>query len=113
MDNFHHLSNQQIYHQLGERITAARLNEGKNQETVAKEAGVSIGTIQNIESGKASIGMLKMIAILRALDLLDQLNNFIPKPPPQSIGLTNSKNQPRVRVASKAARKENKPFRWG
>ena len=109
-----HLSNKHILVMIGERIEAARLNEGVDQKLLAEKAGVSIGTVQNIENGKASVGLIKVIAILRALNMLEQLNNFIPPPPPQSIALTTTKNKVRQRVASVHVRtKHSKEFAWG
>jgi transcriptional regulator with XRE-family HTH domain len=108
-----HLNNKHILVMIGERIEAARLNEGIDQKLLAEKAGVSVGTVQNIENGKASVGLIIVIALLRALNMLEQLNNSIP-PPPQSIALTTTKNKVRQRVASVHARTKNtKEFAWG
>jgi transcriptional regulator with XRE-family HTH domain len=109
-----HLSNKHILVMIGERVEAARLNEGIDQKLLAEKSGVSVGTVQNIENGKASVGLIKVIAILRALNMLEQINNFIPPPPPQSIALTTTKNKVRQRVASvNAVTKNSKEFTWG
>lgn len=108
-----HLSNNQILTLIGSRFEAARLNEGLDQKKLAELSGVSVGTIQNIESGKASVGLAKVIAILRALNMVDLMEVFIPAIPQQSIALTTTKNTPRKRVATKSSQStSSKNFAW-
>lgn len=108
-----HLSNKQILTLIGSRFEAARLNEGLDQKKLAELSGVSVGTIQNIESGKASVGLAKVIAILRALNMVDLMEVFIPAIPQQSIALTTTKNTPRKRVATKSSQStSSKNFAW-
>ena len=55
---------------------------------------------------------MKFIAVLRALNLLEQLNNFMPMPPPRSTALLTSKNQVRQRVAKTNDSKKTTTFTW-
>ena len=104
-----HLSNQHILEQIGTRFLAARLNKNITQQELAKLSGVNEKTISNLEKGAKSVGILNMIAILRALDLLDQLNSFMPEPPPRAAALLKTEKKRRT-VRQRASNKANKPL---
>jgi transcriptional regulator with XRE-family HTH domain len=80
---------------------------------VAKKAGVSKRTVENIESG-ASAQMLTMIRIFRVLDLMENLDRLIPEPVPKPIDLLKQKSKTRVRASSKksAKKKTTKTWQW-
>jgi transcriptional regulator with XRE-family HTH domain len=69
-------SDEAILSEIGQRLRARRLKLNFTQEDVAKKAGLSIGTIRNLENGAAG-SMPSVIAMLRALNALDQLNHFL------------------------------------
>ncbi len=100
--NISHLSNQHIQEHIGARFLAARLNKNMTQEELANRSGVSEKTLSNLEKGKKSVGLLNIIAIMRALNLLDQLDSFMPEPPPRAASLLDnkSKQRPQRRRAS-------------
>lgn len=94
-----HLSNQQVMEEVGRRFQAARLNANISRQALAQAAGVTDRTIANLEKGTKSTGLLNMIAILRALDLLDQLDLFLPPPPPRAGQLLSDGKTPRQRAS--------------
>ena len=107
------MSNQAILVMLGERFLQVRLNEGLEQIELAEKAGVNVSTVQSLENGKRSVGLEKIIAILRALDKLHELDNFMPKPPVRSASLLTNKNQVRKRVSKrKEDKQDTEPFQW-
>ena len=61
---------------IGSYIKHQRLEQNKTQAQIAHEAGVNRGTLVQIENGE-SITLSSLIQILRALDLLYLMNNFI------------------------------------
>ncbi|MCP3675142.1 MAG: helix-turn-helix transcriptional regulator [Gammaproteobacteria bacterium] len=85
--NIEHQSNQKILEIVGTRFLAARLNKNMTQSDLASQSGVTEKTIGNLEKGIKSIGLLNIIAILRALEMLDQIDSFIPEPPPRAASL--------------------------
>ncbi|MCG8668641.1 MAG: helix-turn-helix domain-containing protein [Pseudomonadales bacterium] len=82
-----HLSDHQILRHLGGRFKAIRLNQDITVESLAEQAGVSAQTIANLENGKKSVGLLNIIAILRALGKLGELDAFLPEPPTRAAAL--------------------------
>lgn len=107
------MNNKAIMMEMGQRFLLARLNEGLEQIELADKAGVNVSTVQSLEGGKRSVGFEKIIAILRALGKLHELDNFMPKPPVRSTSLLTTKNQVRKRAAKgKKKHSSNEPFEW-
>jgi len=71
--DFNLSSHEEICQELGRRLKIQRLSKKLKQQDLAKMAGVSVGTVKNIESkGQSSIESL--VRISRALDLLQDLS---------------------------------------
>lgn len=64
-----------IAQELGLRLKQARLNADFTQRDLAEKAGVSRKVLMAAEQGKSS--MVSFIAIMSALDLLDQIDTFL------------------------------------
>ena len=64
-----------ILDELGARIARYRLNRNLTQATLAKEAGVSLSTLKRIELGGYSASIVNYIRILRALKVLENLED--------------------------------------
>ena len=82
---------------LGQRLKQARLNRDLTQIEVAERAGVSRKAVLNAEKGKAQLEVL--VAILQALDLTTQLDNFLPPQPPSPIQLAKLQGRQRQRAS--------------
>lgn len=82
---------------LGQRLKQARLNRDLTQIEVAEHAGVSRKAVLNAEKGKTQLEVL--IAILQALDLTAQLDNFLPPQPPSPIQLAKLQGKQRQRAS--------------
>jgi len=65
-----------ILKELGERIRQLRLRKNITQEDLAARTLLAVGTIKALEAGKGKLSTL--VAILRELGALDQLDSFIP-----------------------------------
>lgn len=65
---------------LGERLKVARLNQDLTQTQIAERAGVTRKAVMQAEKGKASLEVF--VALLQALNLLAQLDQFLP---PQTL----------------------------
>jgi transcriptional regulator with XRE-family HTH domain len=95
--NFEAMSEQAVLEELGRRIQGQRLNENLAQAEVARKAGVSRRSLQNLESGRGCTLSL-LIRVLRALGKLDQLDAFLPEPGLSPIQLAKLKGRERQRA---------------
>ncbi len=69
-------SDTMILKELGERFRKLRLRRDITQEDLADRTLLSVGTIKSLEAGKGKLSTL--VAVLRELGALDQLDQFIP-----------------------------------
>ncbi len=69
-------SDNAILKELGGRIRKLRLRKNITQEDLAEHTLLAIGTIKSLEAGKGKLSTL--VAVLRELGALDQLDKFIP-----------------------------------
>jgi len=87
--------------EIGQRLAQHRLERNLTQAELAKEAGVSKRTLIRLEGGE-STQLTNLIRILRALDLLANLDAFIPPPVPRPIEQLSSEGKRRKRASRKA-----------
>lgn len=106
-------SNAAILEMIGKRFLQVRLNEGLEQQELADRAGVNVSTVQSLEGGKRSVGILKMLAVMRALGKLHEIDNFMPEPPIKSASLLTTRNEKRKRVSKTKNKNERVAgFEW-
>lgn len=74
--NFYTLPDKGIEAELGRRIKALRLRKNITQKELAEATTLSLNTIKSLESGRGKLASL--IAVLRELGAVDQLDSFIP-----------------------------------
>ncbi len=74
--DYYTASDSRIMQELGKRLRALRLRKNITQEDLAERAVIAVGTIKSLEKGKGKLSNL--IAVLRELDSLEQLENLIP-----------------------------------
>jgi transcriptional regulator with XRE-family HTH domain len=100
-----------IAEELGQRVKQARLNANFTQEDLVQKTGLSIKAILNAEKGRSQLQTL--ISILLALDMIEQLNLFIPPQEISPLQLAKLKGRKRQR-ASKSKRKSSnrKELSW-
>lgn len=72
------LSNTEIILEMGSRLKAFRLQKKLTQQQLAEKAGVSLFTVAQIERGK-SVSVSMLIAVMRVLRLLDNLELLLPR----------------------------------
>lgn len=63
---------------LGEQVRQQRLREGWDQEALAQRAGISVGALKNLESGKGST-LMSLIKVVRTLHREDWLQALSPR----------------------------------
>jgi transcriptional regulator with XRE-family HTH domain len=109
------VSNQLIIEEVAKRLRTSRLNADISQAELAERSGLGIVTIKRAESGKGNTTLLTLIAILRALGKIDQIDTFLPEPPVSPLLLLKSQGVQRQRASSKKYRQADRvaePTSW-
>lgn len=90
-------SNLAILAEIGKRLKEYRIRKNLQQKEIAENAGISLDTVVRMERG-SSITTEKFLRILRVLDMLENLEEFIPDPPLSPILMRKLKGKKRFRV---------------
>jgi putative transcriptional regulator len=77
MSNWYALTDREILSEWGKRIRLARMEKDFTQQQLAERSGLNRTTIRDVEAGKSG-NLLSIIALFRAMDLLQQLENVLP-----------------------------------
>jgi len=92
------LSDHAIEQEIGRRIKALRLRQNISQQTLASAACTHRNVISSLENGKGStLGTL--IAVLRELDALAELDAFIPEVELSPIEILKRQGKQRQRAS--------------
>ena len=75
--DYYVLSDKYIEKEIASRIKALRLSKNITQKELAEATTLSLNSIKSLESGRSKISTL--IAVLRELEALEYLDNFIPE----------------------------------
>lgn len=102
--DFYTLSDKGIEEELGQRVKTLRLQKNMTQKELAEVTTLSLNTIKSLESGRGKLSTL--IAVLRELGVLDQLDNFIPEISISPMQL--AKMQGKVRERASGERRKEK-----
>ena len=99
-----------IAEELGARLKQARLNADKTQVEVAELAGVTRKAVLNAEKGKVPLEVL--IAIMGALHLTAQLDNFLPVQDISPIQLAKLQGRKRQRASGQRSATAKESTEW-
>lgn len=110
------LSDHIILQELGSRLARLRLNRNLTQAALAKEAGISLRTLNRIECGEPS-QTANLIRVLRALGQLQNLDILVPEPvvsPLQQLRLQGKtrKRASRPGAAGAGEQVAEEPWHW-
>lgn len=94
------------------QLKKIRLTLNFTQAQLAKEAGVSIGTIRRLEEGK-SVSLNTFIRILMALDLQQNLETLLPDPTIRPIERVNTGGRERKRARPTRSDADRSTWVWG
>lgn len=99
--------------EIGQRLARHRLERNLTQAELAKEAGVSKRTLIRLEGGE-STQLTNLIRILRTLDLLGNLDAFIPPPVSSPVEQLRMEGKRRKRASHKSiAPRPQEEWTWG
>lgn len=100
-----------ILAELGERLARVRLDSNLTQADLAREAGLSKRTIERLEAGE-STQLGNLLRVLRALGLLDRVDDLVAASVPGPVEQLRLEGQRRERARAKSARAGAAPWTW-
>lgn len=103
--NYYALSDSAIEAEIGARLRALRLRRNITQQALADAAGLSVTAIKGIESGRGRLATL--IAVLRELSALEQLEHFIPEITVSPLQLARRKGTKRERASGSRGKSDD------
>lgn len=108
------LTDEAILAELGSRAAQARLNLSMTQAELADEAGIGKRTLEKFEAGSPT-QLVTLVRVLRALDLVDNLETLIPPPRPSPMALLRGQGRTRKRAPKRSLQKKpeaDRPWHW-
>lgn len=109
---FHQFTNLQIEQELGRRLRQRRLELNLSQSEIAERSGLGRRTITAIENGEGST-LTTFVALLRALQALHYLEQFLPDPGPSPLLLAKLQEEPRKYASKPRKPKPTSEWKWG
>ena len=112
------LTDAAILQELGARLERRRIDANLTQAQLAEEAGISKRTLERIEAGR-STDCVMLVRVLRALKLIEGLENLVSDRPQSPITLLRQKGRERKRVRRAGSHGErgtaasSVPWKWG
>ncbi len=103
--NYQAMTNTAIAAELGQRLERLRLARNITQQQIAGEIGITPKSYRQLVAGGGKVENL--IAALRVLDALDQLDQFLPEPAPSPLQQLQLKGKERLRARPKAYPRSN------
>ena len=110
--NIEKMSDAAVLEEIGQRLRRIRLTRNLTQVALAKQAGIGRRTLQKAEEGQVTT-LETLVAILRGLGLLHELEHFLPEPPPSPVQLAKLQGETRQRASGKhKVNKHPKDWKW-
>ncbi len=94
--NFYTMTNASIAAELGNRLETLRLDQNMTQQALADEIGITAKSYRQLVAGGGKLE--NMVAALRALNALEQLENFLPATPPSPLEQLKLRGKQRQRA---------------
>lgn len=106
---FSSMSDLEIVRELGRRIQALRLRQNSTQQSLASSACLSRKAVSGIENGSSGTKLATMVAVMRELGVLDELDAFLPEPTisPIQVAKAESKRRQRASGSGKVSKDES------
>lgn len=108
--DYYSLSDSAIEAEIGSRLRALRLRRNTTQQELADAAGLSVTAIKGLESGRGRLASL--VAVLRALSALDQLDQFIAEITISPLQLARNQGKQRERASGRRSRQKEDEAEW-
>lgn len=108
--DFYVMSDPAIWEEIGRRFRELRLRKNLTQEELAGRTQTSVTRIKSLEAGKGKLET--MIAVLRELDALDNLEAFLPDPRISPLQIVKMRGKKRQRASRPTATNEEPEVEW-
>ncbi|NNF08297.1 MAG: helix-turn-helix transcriptional regulator [Candidatus Eisenbacteria bacterium] len=107
------MSDEAILEEIGARLRRERLNRDLTQGELAERAGLARSTVAKAESGGVTT-VATLVAMLRAMQLLSRLDQFLPEPPLSPVQLAKLMGRRRQRASGDRKKKQpSDSWEWG
>ena len=97
--DYYSMTDQAILAELGARFRDLRLRRNLTQQALAERAALSVTAIKSLESGRTRLQTV--VAVLRELGKLDELDHFILEPAVSPIQLARLGGKKRERATGR------------
>jgi transcriptional regulator with XRE-family HTH domain len=104
--DFYTASDNEIVAEIGRRLKAARLRKNKTQEHMADNTLLSLRIIKGLEKGQGKLPHLVMY--LRELNLLHEIDHFVPEISVSPMQILKQKGKVRRRATGSHAKPTDK-----
>ena len=106
------LTDAAVLAEIGSRVERVRLERNITQTEFAREAGISRRTLVRLEQGEERVGAATLLRVLRALGLLERLEQLVPDALPSPIERLRSQGQRRQRASGSKRDDVAAPWSW-
>ena len=112
------IGDREIQREVGRRLQRQRLLLNLSQAELAEACGLARKTVTNAENGRGC-SLITLIALLRGLGALDQLERLLPDEGPSPMQLAKLQGKQRQRAtgtrgrAAERSRVQEEPWKWG
>lgn len=116
------MSDSKVLETLADGFRRERLNRNLTQQALADASGIGVATLRRFERGEGNISLLNMIALMRALDIVERLVFLFPDSEvtpmanlrEQGAGIYAEKpSRQRASGGGSAETKEESGWQWG
>ena len=108
-----YLTDETVLKELGDRLSRLRLNRNLTQAEVSEQAGITRPTLVRIEKGMPT-DFTSILRVLRALNLMDRIDDLIPSQSISPVVQVLSAKEPRQRARkSKSNNRSPRSWKWG
>jgi putative transcriptional regulator len=108
--NYYSMADKAIMVEIGVRLKGLRLRRNRTQQQLADSAALSLNVIKGLEDGRGKLSSL--IAVLRELDGLDDLDLFIREEQISPLQLAKQQGKKRQRATGSRGKKEEMQEEW-
>ena len=112
--DYSEMSDSAILQELGRRLRRERLNRNLTQARLAELTGLGRRTIVKVERGDVTT-LATLVAVLRGLEALDQLDLLLPEPSLSPVQLAKLDGRRRKRATStkrSPSKEGRRPWTW-
>ncbi len=102
-----------VLSEIGRRLERLRLERNITQEELARVAGISRRTLVRLEQGEELVGAAALLRVLRALGLLEHMEQLVPEAPPSPIQQLRLQGRRRQRATGSKRDDVAASWTWG